>query len=93
MWRGLPAGRPRPRSGGPCNPRGARAGIWHGWQRFIPLLCGLFVFFVFIPITFTQPDLFLWPVAGWSACFVPLGIALYQQRPVRAYATLATAPA
>jgi hypothetical protein len=69
-----------------------RAGRWQGWQRFIPLLCGLFVFVVLMPITFTQPDLFLWPVAGWSACFVPLGIALYQQQPTEQYATLTTAP-
>ena len=70
-----------------------RAGRWQGWQRFIPLLCGAFVVVVLMPIIFTLPDLFLWPVAGWSACFVPLGIALYQQRPAQHPAALATAPA
>jgi hypothetical protein len=70
-----------------------RAGRWQGWQRFVPLLCGAFVFVVVMPIVFTLPDLFLWPVAGWSACFVPLGIALYQQRPMQHPATLSAAPA
>lgn len=52
---------------------------WHGWHAFTPLLCGLFVFAVFLPVLITQPDLFLWGIAGWSACFIPLGFALYQQ--------------
>ncbi len=53
-----------------------RTGLWRGWGRFTPLLCGLFVFFVFLPIQIIQPTAFLWPVAGWSACFILLGIAL-----------------
>ena len=60
-----------------------RAGLWRGWGRFTPLLCGLFIFFVFLPIQIIRPAAFLWPVAGWSACFVLLGLALYQQHPVR----------
>lgn len=52
---------------------------WHGWRRFTPLLCGLFVLVAFLPVIAIQPDLFLWPVAGWSACFVLLGLALYRQ--------------
>ena len=60
-----------------------RAGLWRGWGRFTPLLCGLFIFFVFLPIQIIWPAAFLWPVAGWSACFVLLGLALYQQHTVR----------
>lgn len=70
-----------------------RAGRWQGWRRFIPLLCGVFVFVALLPITFALPDLFLWPIAGWSLCFAPLGIALYQQRPMQRPATLSAAPA
>lgn len=55
-----------------------RADVWQGWQRLVPLLCGLFVLVVFIPVLVIEPDLFLWPVAGWSACFVLLGMALHQ---------------
>lgn len=56
-----------------------RAYRWQGWQRFTPLLCGLFAFVVLIPVLVIRPELYLWPVAGWSACFIPLGLALYQQ--------------
>lgn len=55
---------------------------WQGWQRFTPLLCGLFAFVVLIPVLVIRPELYLWPVAGWSACFIPLGLALYQQHSV-----------
>ncbi len=70
-----------------------RAGRWQGWRRFIPLLCGLFVFVVFLPTLIVQPDLFLWPVAGWSACFVPLGLILYQQRAAERVSSFSTVTA
>jgi hypothetical protein len=52
---------------------------WQGWQRFTPLLCGLFAFVVLIPVLVIRPELLVWPIAGWSACFIPLGLALYRQ--------------
>ena len=60
-----------------------RGRAWEGWQRFTPLLCGLTVFFVFLPILVVSPDDFLWGVAAWSACFIPLGFAVAQHDLVR----------
>ncbi|MQA11862.1 MAG: hypothetical protein GEU98_25630 [Pseudonocardiaceae bacterium] len=56
-----------------------RAGRWQGWPRAVPLLCGLFVFVAFVPVVIVQPSLFLWPIAGWNACLVLLGLALRRQ--------------
>jgi hypothetical protein len=56
-----------------------RAGHWRGWGRFTPLLCGVFVFVALLPVQFVQPSAFLWPVAGWSACLLLLGLALRGQ--------------
>lgn len=57
-----------------------QAGRWQGWHRFTPLLCGLYVFIVLTPVLVALPGLFFWGIAGWSACFILLGLALYQQR-------------
>jgi hypothetical protein len=54
----------------------ARAVVWQGWPRFSPLLCGVFVFVVLVPVLVLEPEWYLWPIAGWSACFVILGAAL-----------------
>jgi hypothetical protein len=57
-----------------------RVGQWQAWHRFIPLLCGLFVLVVLLPVLILELTVIQWPIAGWAACFVLLGIALYQQR-------------
>jgi len=67
-----------------------RAGQWRGWGRYTPLLCGLFIFVVLLPAQIIRPSAYLWPVAGWSACFILLGLALYRQRPARGTATQAS---
>jgi len=67
-----------------------RADRWQGWHRFIPLVCGMVVFVALIPIQAISPELFLWPVALWSASFVPLGLALYQQVAVQGHLALAS---
>ena len=53
-----------------------RDGAWTGWGRWTPLLAGAFVPLVLIPVQAVWPEGFLWPIAGWSACFVALGAAL-----------------
>jgi hypothetical protein len=44
----------------------------------------VFVLAVLIPVINGFPDLFLWPIAAWSACFVLLGLALRGQEARRA---------
>lgn len=58
----------------------AQNGRWRGWQRWIPLLCGLYTFLVLIPALALSPDGYnAWALAGWQVPFVLLGLALYQQ--------------
>lgn len=57
-----------------------RAGSWRGWQRFTPLLCGLYTFLVLIPALALSPEGYnAWALAGWQIPFALLGVALYQQ--------------
>lgn len=70
-----------------------RAGRWHGWQRFTPLLCGLYVFVALTPILAAFSGLFFWGIAGWSACFILLGLALVGQRATLAGAAFSPTPA
>jgi hypothetical protein len=39
------------------------------------------------------PGLFFWGLAGWNACFILLGLALYGQRSAPQRASLSAAPA
>ena len=52
---------------------------WSGWRRLTPLPCGLSVFLVLLPTLAAgrETDWFFLGVGGWSACFIPLGLALY----------------
>lgn len=54
----------------------ARAGIWQGAQRFVPLLCGVWPVAT-IPLGAAVGDLphFL-AIAVWGACWTALGVAL-----------------
>lgn len=56
-----------------------QARVWKGAGRFTPLLCGVFVLVVLVPVRFIEPSAFLWPVCGRSLCYVLLGLALLQQ--------------
>lgn len=57
-----------------------RAGCWHGWQRFTPLLCGLYTFLVLIPALALSPEGYnAWALVGWQIPFALLGVALFQQ--------------
>lgn len=54
----------------------ARAGIWRGVQRFVPLLCGVWPIAT-IPVGAAVGDLphFL-AIAVWGACWTALGVAM-----------------
>ena len=57
-----------------------RARRWHGWQRWIPLICGLYTFLVLIPALALSPEGYnAWALVGWQIPFALLGLALYQQ--------------
>ncbi len=56
-----------------------RTGRWHGWQRWTPLLCGLYTFLVLIPALALSPEGYnAWALVGWQIPFTLLGLALYQ---------------
>ena len=68
-----------------------RAGRWQGWQRFTPLLSGLYTFLVLIPALAMSDGYNAWALVGWSASFMPLGLALYQQHVAPSADTAVTA--
>jgi hypothetical protein len=57
-----------------------RVGRWSGWQRWTPLLCGLYTFVILIPALALSPEGYnAWALAGWQIPFALLGMALSQQ--------------
>lgn len=56
-----------------------RARRWGDWQRFTPLLCGLYTFLALIPALALSNGYNAWALAGWQIPFALLGIALYQE--------------
>lgn len=56
-----------------------RAKHWHGWQRFTPLLCGLYPFLILIPAFAASGGPNFWAIAGWQVPFVLLGLALHAE--------------
>ncbi|MCU7729552.1 hypothetical protein ODJ79_38040 [Actinoplanes sp. KI2] len=53
-----------------------RAGRWSGPRRFVPLLCGLYVFAVLYPAETLAGGASYPAIAGWNLCFVLLGAAI-----------------
>lgn len=66
-----------------------RAGHWSGWQRFTPLLCGLYTFLILIPALALSDGYNAWALAGWQIPFVLLGVALYHHGAVPVAETVA----
>jgi hypothetical protein len=81
---GSPLGEPLLTAAGPVTGIGMvlagtavlRARQWRSWTRFTPLACGLYIFVVLLPgfAIFGLPN--YWVVAGWSLCWLALGVAL-----------------
>ena len=56
----------------------ARAGIWRGWQRWVPLVFALYVLLVlFVPL-FAGAEPSLPTEAGWAIGYAVLGAALWR---------------
>lgn len=53
-----------------------RAGIWQGWPRVTPLLCGLYPFLVMIPVFAATGGPNFWAIAGVQVPYLLLGLAL-----------------
>jgi len=57
-----------------------RAQRWTGWRRFVPVVCGVYVFAVFLPLVITLGDPGLWSaLAGWELSFAALGLAVVME--------------
>lgn len=70
-----------------------RSGRWRGWQRWIPLLCGLYTFLVLIPALVLSPDGYnAWALVGWQIPFWLLGLVLYQQGSAQFWAGKTVSP-
>ncbi|MGI9085051.1 MAG: hypothetical protein ACR2FE_07130 [Aeromicrobium sp.] len=54
----------------------ARAGVWQGWQRWIVLALGVWVFFPMFPALATMTDGARLAISGWMLLFAALGVAL-----------------
>lgn len=54
-----------------------RTGIWQGWPRFMPLLCGLYPFLVLIPVFVITGGPNFWAIAGVQVPYLLLSFALY----------------
>lgn len=53
-----------------------RAGRWIGWQRLIPLACGLYVPLVMLPLFALPGYASNFAIGGWGVCWLFLGLAL-----------------
>ncbi len=61
-----------------------RAGLWQGWQRFLPLLLGVYVFVPMTPAIFGPFVLARLAISGWMLLFALLGWELARRRSHRA---------
>jgi hypothetical protein len=68
-----------------------RARRWDGWQRFLPLLAGLYPFVAMFPLFAVASEPPLLSIALWGVVWVPLGLALSEKVGTTAPAQRATA--
>ncbi len=64
-----------------------RAGRWGGWQRFTPLIVGVYPFVVMFPFIFITDEPNMLAIAGWGLMWCLLGYAMWssavEERPLR----------
>lgn len=56
-----------------------RARVWPGWQRYLPLALGIYVFVPLTPGIFGPFVIARLVIAGWMALFAVLGWVLLRQ--------------
>jgi len=54
-----------------------RTGTWSGWRRFVPLACGIYIPAVLIPAFMIARGPSFLSLAGFSALYALLGLAMY----------------
>jgi hypothetical protein len=55
-----------------------RSGRWPGPGRYAPLVCGVLVFVVMLPVQVARPSIFTWTIAAWNVAFIWFGWSLRQ---------------
>ena len=55
-----------------------RSGRWPGPGRYAPLVCGVLVFVVMLPVQVARPSIFIWAIAAWNVAFIWFGWSLRQ---------------
>ena len=64
-----------------------RAKHWRGWQRFTPLLAGIYPFVAMFPFIFITGEPNILAIAGWGLTWLLLGYAMWsstvEKRPSR----------
>lgn len=68
-----------------------RAKRWGGWQRFTPLLAGIYPFIAMFPFIFITGEPSMLAITGWGLLWILLGYALWTSAGERR--TLRSAPA
>jgi hypothetical protein len=56
-----------------------RAKQWQGWARWLPLLTGLYPFFVMFPLIAITGDANIFAIGGWGVVRLALGLAMRTQ--------------
>ena len=59
-----------------------RDGEWYGWQRWLPLVLGIWLFVPTMPALFLEGDVARLALAGWALLFAVLGWVLWRHNPV-----------
>jgi hypothetical protein len=59
-----------------------RAKRWGGWQRFTPLLAGIYPFVVMFPFIFITDEPSQLAITGWGLLWLLLGYAIWSSGPV-----------
>ena len=58
-----------------------RGGVWSGWERWLPLVLGIWLFVPTIPAMFIEGDVARVALAGWALLFALLGWVLWRPNP------------
>lgn len=61
-----------------------RDGLWSGWERWLPLVLGIWLFVPTMPALFIEGDVARLALTGWALLFAVLGWVLWHRNPTAA---------